>query len=307
MAAVVEHGTPRVDDLRRLDDVEAVGVDETAFAAAWATRSTSFVTGIVDVTRRRGGSARLLERDRRPQRLSAGELGEPARPWLASRDRGGRVGPLPRLRQRAALPSTTRVLDALHVVRLGFAVVDQVRQRIQREQTGHRGRTGDPLYGIRRLLRRAADHHSQRSWARLLAGLDAGDTPDEQLARTWIAAGGPATDLPQSSPRPRRAGAVPVAVLLRRRRHPRAHPPSDHHRLLTHRTTGLLRHRRPLEWTHRSDQPINQKDQARRPRIPQLRQLPAPPPAALRRRLGHYPRHPDQRPATTLSGVEPVF
>jgi transposase len=38
------------------------------------------------------------------------------------------------------------------------------------------------------LLRRAADHHSQRSWARLLAGLDAGDTPDEQLARTWIAA-----------------------------------------------------------------------------------------------------------------------
>ena len=102
MAAVVEHGTPRVDDLRRLDDVEAVGVDETAFAAAWATRSASFVTGIVDVTRRRGGSARLLERDRRPQRLSAGELGEPARPWLASRDRAGRAGPLPRLRQRAA-------------------------------------------------------------------------------------------------------------------------------------------------------------------------------------------------------------
>jgi hypothetical protein len=31
MAAVVEHCTPRVDDLRRLDDVEAVGVDETAF------------------------------------------------------------------------------------------------------------------------------------------------------------------------------------------------------------------------------------------------------------------------------------
>jgi hypothetical protein len=81
---------------------------------------------------------------------------------------------------------------------------------------------------------------------------------------------------------------------------------SDHHRLLAHRTTGLLRHRRPLEWTHRSDQPINQKDQARRPRIPQLRQLPAPPPAALRRRLGHHPRHPDQRPATTLSGVEPL-
>ena len=42
--------------------------------------------------------------------------------------------------------------------------------------------------GIRRLLRRRHDHHSPRSWARLLAGLDAGDTRDEQLARTWVAA-----------------------------------------------------------------------------------------------------------------------
>jgi transposase len=80
------------------------------------------------------------------------------------------------------------VLDAFHVVRLGFATVDAVRCRIQQQQTGHRGRTGDPLYRIRRLLRRAADHHSPHSWARLLAGLDAGDTPDEQLARAWITA-----------------------------------------------------------------------------------------------------------------------
>ena len=47
---------------------------------------------------------------------------------------------------------------------------------------------GDPLFGIRRLLRRRYDHHSERSWARLLAGLDSGDTSDEQLARTWVAA-----------------------------------------------------------------------------------------------------------------------
>ena len=190
MAAVVEHGTPRVDDLSRLDDVEAFGVDETAFLAASATRSTSFVTGIVDVTRRRGGSARLLDviEDRSACALVS---------WVSQRDPGWRAGievaALDPYRGyasalRTALPSTTGVLDAFHVVRLRFAVVDQVRQRIQREQTGHRGRTGDPLYGIRRLLRRAADHHSQRSWARLLAGLDAGDTPDEQLARTWIAA-----------------------------------------------------------------------------------------------------------------------
>lgn len=86
------------------------------------------------------------------------------------------------------LSGAIRVLDCFHVVRLGFAAVDDVRCRIQREQTRHRGRRHDPLYRIRRLLRRAADHHTDRSWARLLTGLATGDTPDEQLARTWIAA-----------------------------------------------------------------------------------------------------------------------
>jgi transposase len=60
--------------------------------------------------------------------------------------------------------------------------------RIQQAQTGHRGRQDDPLYRIRRLLRRSHDHHSEHSWLRVLAGLDGGDTDDEQLARTWVAA-----------------------------------------------------------------------------------------------------------------------
>jgi hypothetical protein len=60
MGAVHEHGQPRVQDPDRLADVDAVGVDETAFQAAAATRSTSFVTGIVNLTRGRG-SARLLD------------------------------------------------------------------------------------------------------------------------------------------------------------------------------------------------------------------------------------------------------
>jgi transposase len=88
---------------------------------------------------------------------------------MAQRDRDRGAGPLPRLCQRSALPDAVRVLDAFHVVGLGFAAVDDVRRRIQHEQTGHRGRTGDPLYGIRRLLRRRYDHHSDKSWAGLLA------------------------------------------------------------------------------------------------------------------------------------------
>jgi transposase len=37
-------------------------------------------------------------------------------------------------------------------VRLGITVVDEVRRRVQQDTLEHRGRKGDPLYGIRRLL-----------------------------------------------------------------------------------------------------------------------------------------------------------
>jgi len=79
------------------------------------------------------------------------------------------------------------VLDAFHVTRLGFAAVDDVRRRVQQETLGHRGRRDDPLYRIRRVLRRSAEHLTETAWERLLAGLDAGDS-DEQIGRTWIAA-----------------------------------------------------------------------------------------------------------------------
>jgi len=88
---------------------------------------------------------------------------------------------------RSSLPGAVRVLDAFHVTRLGFAAVDDVRRRVQQETLGHRGRRDDPLYRIRRVLRRAAENLTPTAWERLLAGLDAGDS-DEQIGRTWIAA-----------------------------------------------------------------------------------------------------------------------
>jgi transposase len=52
MKVVLEHGRPLVEDPHRVDGVRRLGVDETAFPAASASHSTSFVTGVVDLTGR---------------------------------------------------------------------------------------------------------------------------------------------------------------------------------------------------------------------------------------------------------------
>jgi transposase len=188
MRAVAEHGTPLIDDPARLEGVAALGVDETAYLAATSTHATEFATGLVDLTRT-DGPARLLD-------VVPGRSGAVLSSWLRGRDVGWRsrvaVAALDPFRGyasalRAQLPAAVRVLDAFHVVGLGFDAVDQVRRRVQQETLGHRGRAGDPLYGIRRVLRRGHDHHSDLSWTRLLRGLDLGD-PDGEVAAAWIAA-----------------------------------------------------------------------------------------------------------------------
>lgn len=189
MRAVAEHGTPLVDDPLRLAGVRALGVDETAYLAATSSHGTEFATGLVDLTRDGGAPARLLD-------VVPGRSGAVLSGWLRDRDPGWRhdvaVAALDPFRGyatalRTHLPAAVRVLDAFHVVKLGFDAVDQVRRRVQQETLGHRGRAGDPLYGIRRVLRRGHDHHSDPSWTRLLRGLDLGD-PRGEVAAAWIAA-----------------------------------------------------------------------------------------------------------------------
>jgi len=85
------------------------------------------------------------------------------------------------------LPDATRVLDPFHVVKLGLDCVDQVRRRVQRDTLGHRGRAREPLYDIRRLLRRRRDRLSAKARARLQAGLIAGD-PTGEIALAWTVA-----------------------------------------------------------------------------------------------------------------------
>jgi transposase len=185
MAAVRDYGRPLVDDPDRLDEVDTVGVDETAFLAATALAGTRFATGIVALN----GRARLLD-------VVEGRSGTALCAWVSGRPQawrdGVRVAALDPFRGyatalRTTLPNATRVLDAFHVVRLGLDALDQVRRRVQQQTLGHRGHTHDPLFRIRRLLRRGYEHHTAKSWNRMLAGLEAGDV-NQQIGRAWIAA-----------------------------------------------------------------------------------------------------------------------
>jgi transposase len=188
---VVERGSDLVDDPARLDPpgepVIAVGVDETSFLRATGQHRTAYATGIADLTP--GRPARLLD-------VVPGRSGPVLADWLADRDPAwrARVGTasLDPFRGYASalsaqLPDAVRVLDPFHAVKLGLTCLDQIRRRVQQEQIGHRGLRDDPLFGIRRVLRRRRDRLSTTAAARLRAGLIAGD-PDGEVTLAWTVA-----------------------------------------------------------------------------------------------------------------------
>src|SRR3546814_8306210 len=51
-----------------------------------------------------------------------------------------------------AAPEARTVMDPFHVVNLAADKLTVCRQRIPQPTTGHRGRSGTPLYGIRRTM-----------------------------------------------------------------------------------------------------------------------------------------------------------
>ncbi len=77
------------------------------------------------------------------------------------------------------LEDAVAVLDAFHVVKLGTAAVDEVRRRVQQEVHGHRGRSGDPLYGIRTILRCGAEKLTDKQKARLDKAIAVDERHDE--------------------------------------------------------------------------------------------------------------------------------
>ena len=119
-------------------------------------------------------SGRVRHRDHRPHRCRGrSRRGTAARPgrgpvsggdedWLAARDQAFRdqvqivaMDGFGGYKNAAteALPDAVTVMDPFHVVALAGAKLDLCRQRVQQDTLGHRGRSGDPLYRVRRTLR----------------------------------------------------------------------------------------------------------------------------------------------------------
>lgn len=74
-----------------------------------------------------------------------------------------------------AVPAARTAMDPFHVVHLAPDKLTVCRQRIQQATTGHRGRTGDPLYGIRRTMNTRAELLTDKQEARLFKAFTAHD------------------------------------------------------------------------------------------------------------------------------------
>ncbi len=183
MAAVVEHGTPLVDDPERIGAVRQLGVDETSFLAANRDHSTVYATGLVDLEAK--VVIDMVEGNRAADLRRWTAKADPA--WLGGIEvvatdlaESFRAGLSPHL------DHARRVADPFHVVRTGNRCLDKVRRRVQNETLGHRGRKADPLYRIRKLLLAGHERLDEAGHQRMLLGLRVGDPADEVLG-AWLA------------------------------------------------------------------------------------------------------------------------
>ena len=85
----------------------------------------------------------------------------------------------------SALPDARAVMDPFHVVHLAAEKVTVCRQRVQQATRGHRGRSGDPLFGIRRILLTRTELLTAKQSAKLQAALDANDAHVAVEVTAW--------------------------------------------------------------------------------------------------------------------------
>ncbi len=174
-----------IKDPGRLDGVRVIGVDEHCWRHT--RRGDKFVTVIIDLTPVRDGTgpARLLD-------MVSGRSKQVFKTWLEQQSpafRGGiEVVAMDgftgfKTATSEELPDAVAVMDPFHVVALAGDALDRCRQRVQQDTRGHRGRSGDPLYGIRRVLRTGTDLLTDRQRQRLNAVF--ADEQHVQVEATW--------------------------------------------------------------------------------------------------------------------------
>ncbi len=168
--AILAAGTELlIDSACRLDGVTTVGVDEHVWRHT--RHGDKYVTVIIDLTptRTNTGPSRLLA-------VVEGRSKQAFKAWLEAqsgtfRDRveivamDGFTGY--KTAAVEAIDTVTTVMDPFHVVALVGDKLDRCRQRVQQETLGHRGRSGDPLYGIRRVARTRAGLLTEKQQHRL--------------------------------------------------------------------------------------------------------------------------------------------
>ncbi|MFQ5524456.1 MAG: ISL3 family transposase, partial [Acidimicrobiia bacterium] len=179
MDAVREHGQPLVEALS-LEGVSALGMDEHRWRhrpRGWAIGFCDLDTGrLIDIIEGRSaaGISRFLAAQ--PPEIRVRIETVSVDPWR------GYLRPV-----RSLLSGAQIVVDHFHLIRLANQMVTEVRQRTQQEVTGHRGRKGDPLYGIRHLLLRGRERLTIRAQERIMMALDHpdGDRWDEIGCAWW--------------------------------------------------------------------------------------------------------------------------
>lgn len=145
-------------------------------------------------------------------------------------------------------------MDPFHVAQLAGDSVNRCRQRVQQETCGHRGRSGDPLYGIRRALHTGIDLIGEKQWTRAQRL--------RRLPRRRPHAGTPPHVCGDRLPR---QGRPPD---LDRAAYSRPHPAAAGRRY-----PRVLRPLRNLQRTHRSSQRQTRTPPRLGPRLPKPHQL----------------------------------
>jgi transposase len=184
-AVLAEGKRVLIADPARFDGVKVLGVDEHVWRHT--RKGDKYVTVIIDLTGIRDGTgpARLLD-------MVEGRSKQAFKTWLADRPKAWREGVEVvamdgftgfKTATVEELPDAVAVMDPFHVVRLAGEALDQCRRRVQQILHGHRGRSGDPLYGARRTLHTGADLLTDKQKTRLdtLFATDA----HVQVEATW--------------------------------------------------------------------------------------------------------------------------